>query len=52
VGLIAAGFGLFLAKGVTLAIGLFTVSPWTSLLVPSILFDVGILAVFYAAVIG
>lgn len=50
--LLNVGFALFLVKGALLAVGLFTVSPWNSLLVPSLLLDLSILAVFYAAVIA
>lgn len=52
VGLLALGFGLFLVKGLMLSVGLFAIRDWTSLLTPSILFDLGILGVFYAAVLS
>lgn len=50
--LLALGFGLFLVKGLVLAVGLFTVTPWEQLLVPSIVFDLAILGVFYLSVMA
>ncbi|MDX1610748.1 MAG: hypothetical protein R3185_00155 [Candidatus Thermoplasmatota archaeon] len=50
--LLASGFLLFAIKGVALTLGLFFVSPWDALLLPSLLFDLGILAVFYLAVLN
>lgn len=52
VGLLALGFGLFLLKGLVLSVGLFVLRDWDSLLTPSIVFDLGILGVFYAAVLS
>lgn len=52
VGLLTLGFTLFLIKGAMLSAGLFYVTPWEQLLVPSIVLDLGILAVFYAAVLS
>lgn len=52
VALLTLGFTLFLAKGAMLSAGLFLVQPWEQLLVPSIVLDLGILAVFYAAVLS
>lgn len=49
--LLASGFILFFLKGLVLTIGLFTITPWDQLLVPSLLFDIGILAVFYLAIL-
>ncbi len=49
--LLASGFVLFFLKGLVLTIGLFTVSPWNQLLLPSLFFDLGILVVFYVAVL-
>ncbi len=49
--LLASGFVLFFLKGLVLTIGLFTVSPWDQLLLPSLFFDLGILGVFYMAVL-
>lgn len=46
------GFGLFLVKGLILGVGLFTVTPWEQLLIPSIVFDLGILAMFYMAALA
>lgn len=50
--LLAMGFGFFLLKGLLLAVGLFTVSPWEQLLVPSLVLDLAILGVFYMAVLA
>ncbi len=50
VGLLTLGFALFLAKGLMLSIGLFTAPDWNRLLLPSLVFDLGILGVFYVAV--
>ncbi len=52
VAFISLGFALFLSKGLLLAVGLFTVSPWNQLLIPSVVLDLLILAVFYGAVIA
>lgn len=52
VGLLAAGFGLFLVKGLMLSAGLFWAGDWSSLLTPSLLIDLGVLGVFYAAVLS
>lgn len=46
------GFGLFLVKGLVLGVGLFTVSPWEQLLVPTIVIDLGIVGVFYLAALA
>lgn len=50
--LLAVGFLLFLAKGAMLSAGLFLVSPWNSLLLPSLVLDLAILGVFYVAVLS
>lgn len=50
--LLTVGFALFLAKGAMLSAGLFVVAPWESLLVPSLVFDLVILGVFYLAVLS
>jgi len=47
--LLAAGFALFFAKGLVLSLGLFVVPDWEELLLPSVLFDLSILTVFYLA---
>lgn len=52
VGLLALGFGLFLAKGLMLSVGLFWTQSWGSLLTPSLLIDLAVLGVFYAAVLA
>jgi hypothetical protein len=52
VGLLAAGFGLFLLKGLILSFGLFWGPDWGSLLTPSLLIDLAVLGVFYAAVLA
>jgi len=52
VGLLALGFGLFLVKGVMLSVGLFWAGDWTALLTPSLVIDLGILGVFYGAVLS
>lgn len=49
--LLSTGFLLFLVKGAMLSAGLFLVTPWQELLLPSIVLDLGILAVFYIAVL-
>jgi hypothetical protein len=50
--LLATGFFLFLVKGAMLSAGLFFLSPWEQLLLPSIVFDLAILGVFYGAVLA
>lgn len=52
VGLLAVGFALFLLKGLMLSAGLFWADDWTALLTPSLLIDLGVLGVFYAAVLS
>lgn len=52
VALLASGFGLFLAKGLMLSVGLFVATDWESLITPTIVIDLGILGVFYAAVLA
>lgn len=52
VALLAAGFGLMVAKGITLSVALFLAVDWAdAVLLPSILFDLGVLALFYLAVL-
>lgn len=52
VGLLTLGFLLFLVKGLMLSTGLFVIADWNQLLVPSIVLDLAILGVFYAAVLS
>jgi hypothetical protein len=52
IGLLALGFALFLVKGLLLAVGLFGAWSWGSLLTPSLLIDLAVLGVFYAAVLA
>ena len=47
--ILAAGFALLFAKGIMLAFALFTRADWETMLVPSLLLDVGALACFYGA---
>jgi hypothetical protein len=52
VALLTAGFGLMVVKGLTLSIALFLAVDWAEVvLVPSILLDLGVLAMFYLAVL-
>ncbi|MGB0651631.1 MAG: hypothetical protein ACPGQL_00385 [Thermoplasmatota archaeon] len=50
--LLAVGFSLFLLKGAVLTGSLFTSAAWADdLLLPMVLFDLGVLTAFYAAVV-
>lgn len=49
---LAVGFLLFLAKGALLSYGLFRVEDWgRDLILPMVVLDLGILAMFYLAVL-
>lgn len=49
--LLASGFLLFFVKGLVLSAGLFLFPAWEQLLLPSVVFDLAILAVFYVAIL-
>lgn len=49
--LLTAGFGLFFVKGLMLSLGLFLYPDWERLLLPSVVFDLAVLGVFYLAIL-
>ena len=51
VGLLAAAFVAFLAKGLLFSVALFVASDWERLLAPGLLLDVAGLGLLYAAVL-
>lgn len=52
VGLIAIAFGLFFVKGLVLSAGLFLTTSWGEALLPwSVALDLGILVLFYLAIL-
>lgn len=52
VGLLALGFALFLVKGLVLSVSLFVAWNWEQVLTYTLVLDLGVLGVFYAAVLS